>query len=264
MTPTVLPLINVRALYRKKSANFCPIISRHSIIKSSTSLNDIWQKIRLHFGFQSSGSHFLDLSQIKQLPDERPEDLFQPLTAFFEDNLVTTSGGILHHGKAIPSDEDLTPTIEDAIVFPWLQLIYPGLPQFVKKRYGAKLRNNSLASIKPEISQALESLLDDLRSIAITSKKRSFKSCIFCKTAGCTGSSSHGLVDGKYLTEYKKRSLARSRLVCDNIDDQGPYTGDEGHGQETIPQDLTVNDPLRQSLSPSSEYHSVAIFKRIL
>ena len=81
MTPTVLPLINVRALYKKKSANFCPIISRHSIIKSSTSLNDIWQKIRLHFGFQSSGSHFLDLSQIKQLPDERPEDLFQPLTA---------------------------------------------------------------------------------------------------------------------------------------------------------------------------------------
>ena len=141
-------------------ANFCPIISRNSIIKSSTSLNDIWQKIRLHFGFQSSGSHFLDLSQIKQLPDERPEDLFQRLTAFFEDNLVTTSGGILHHGKAMPSDEDLTPTIENTIVFLWLQLIHPGLPQFVKQRYGAELRNNSLASIKPEISQALESLLD--------------------------------------------------------------------------------------------------------
>ena len=45
------------------------------------------------------------------------------------------------------------------------------------------------------------------------------------------------------FTEYDELSLARSRLVCDNIDDQGSYTGDEGHGQDTMPQDLTVNDP---------------------
>ena len=152
----------------------------------------------------------------------------------------------------MPSDEDLTPTIENTIVFLWLQLIHPGLPQFVKQRYGAELRNNSLASIKPEISQALESLLDELRSIEdskvlrtfsprYTSKKRSFKSCILCKTAGCTGSSSHGLVDCKYLPEFDKR--ARSRMVCDNIDEQDSYTGDEGHGHDTMPQDLTLNDP---------------------
>ena len=39
-------------------ANFCPIISRNSIVKSSTSLTEIWQKIRSHFGFQATGSHF--------------------------------------------------------------------------------------------------------------------------------------------------------------------------------------------------------------
>jgi len=32
-------------------ANFCSVISRNSIIKQSMSLNDIWQKIRQHFGF---------------------------------------------------------------------------------------------------------------------------------------------------------------------------------------------------------------------
>ena len=41
-------------------ANYCPVISRSSILKNSTSLNDIWQLIRQHYGFQSSGAHFLD------------------------------------------------------------------------------------------------------------------------------------------------------------------------------------------------------------
>ena len=79
-------------------ANFCPIISRNSIIKNSVSLNDVWQKIRQHFGFQSTGAHFLDLDYIKLDPDERPEDLFQRLTAFFEDNLMTVGCGVTHHG----------------------------------------------------------------------------------------------------------------------------------------------------------------------
>ena len=35
-------------------ANFCPVISRNSIVKNATSLNDIWGKIRLHYGFQST------------------------------------------------------------------------------------------------------------------------------------------------------------------------------------------------------------------
>ena len=63
-------------------ANFCPVISRNSIVKHSTSLNDIWQKIRQHYDFQSSGAHFLDLASIRLQPDERPEDLFQRLMAF--------------------------------------------------------------------------------------------------------------------------------------------------------------------------------------
>ena len=97
-------------------ANFCPVVSRNSIVKSSTSLSDIWQKIRLHFGFQSTGAHFIDLTDIKLQPDERPEDLFQRLMAFFEDNLLTAGGGVTHHGDVIDDDEDLSPTLENTIV----------------------------------------------------------------------------------------------------------------------------------------------------
>ena len=41
-------------------ANYCPVISRNTIVKNSTSLSVIWQTIRLHYGFQSTGSHFID------------------------------------------------------------------------------------------------------------------------------------------------------------------------------------------------------------
>ena len=51
-------------------ADFCPVISCNSIIKSSTSTDNIWQTIRLHFGFHTSGAHFLDLSGIRLYHNE--------------------------------------------------------------------------------------------------------------------------------------------------------------------------------------------------
>jgi len=72
-------------------ANFCPVIFRNSIVKHSTSLNVIWQKIRQHYGFQSTGAHFLDLASINLQPDEKPEDRFQRLMTFFEDNLLSVN-----------------------------------------------------------------------------------------------------------------------------------------------------------------------------
>lgn len=57
-------------------ANYCPIISRNTIARNSTSVNNIWQSIRLHFGFQSTGGHILDFASICLNADERPEDLY--------------------------------------------------------------------------------------------------------------------------------------------------------------------------------------------
>jgi hypothetical protein len=72
-----------------------------------------------------------------------------------EDNLLTAGGGIIHHGEALDADEDLTPALENTVVVLWLQLIHPGLPCWWSKTYGSELLNKSLASLKPEISQAL-------------------------------------------------------------------------------------------------------------
>ena len=49
-------------------ANYCPIISRTTIVKNSPSLTGIWQVIRLHYGFQFTGARFIDFADIRLEP----------------------------------------------------------------------------------------------------------------------------------------------------------------------------------------------------
>ncbi len=142
-------------------ANYAPIIARSTIVKNSTSISSVWQALRQHYGFQRTGSHFLDLVSIKYSSDDRPEDLYQQILAFFDDNLLHRDSGITHHGE-VYGDEEMTPTIENVVVYLWLLQLHPGLPKLVKQRYGTELRSRTLASIKPEISQSLDSLLEEL------------------------------------------------------------------------------------------------------
>jgi len=65
---------------------------------------------------KKTGSHFLDLAHISLKPEQRPEDLFQILMAFIEDNLLTRSSGITHHGEIPNTDEELSLSLENFIV----------------------------------------------------------------------------------------------------------------------------------------------------
>ena len=230
-------------------ANFCPVISRNTIVKNRTSITSIWQAIRIHYGFQSSGSHLLDFADIHLDNDERPEDLFQRLVAFVEDNLLKQNGGITHHGETPTADEDMSPTLENLIVLHWLKLTHPDLPRLVKQRYGTELRSKTLASIKPEISQAMDSLLEEVRSneeakimraggyltskslqrkyhdqsfAAKDSKQITSKSCPICKQAG-RQDYKHYLSKCKFLPTRDKEFMSKNRQVA--AADLGPRDG---------------------------------------
>ena len=62
------------------------------------------------------------------------------------------------------NNEELSPSLENLILLTWLRLIKPALPKLVKQRYGTELITRTLSSIKPDISQALDSLLDEITS----------------------------------------------------------------------------------------------------
>jgi len=104
-------------------------------------------------------------------PDERLEDLFQRLMAFVEDSLIKPHT-LSHHGSVLEEEEELSPALENFVILTWLRLINPALPKLVKQRYGTELRSRTLASLKPEILQALDSLLDEIRSAEDTKVKR--------------------------------------------------------------------------------------------
>ena len=61
-------------------------------------------------------------------------------------------------------DEEVSPSLDNMRVLTWLRLINTALTKLVKQRYGTDLRTRTLSSIKPEISQALDSLLDEITS----------------------------------------------------------------------------------------------------
>ena len=138
--------------------NFCPVISRNSIVKHSTCLNDIWQKIMVSSPMEHTSLTWLAYTYS-----------------------LSVRGRLTHHGVQVTADEDLFPTLENTVLVFWLQLIHPGLPLLVKQKYSSELCNKTLASLKPEISQALGSLLVELRSIEDTKAMR----------IGCTTPRSH-------------------------------------------------------------------------
>ena len=252
-------------------ANYAPVVSRHQIITNSTSLDQIWQILRAHYGIQTSGAQFLDLADFVLEHEERPEDLFQRLMAFVEDSLLTSACNIVHHGSKVAEDEELTPTLENIIVLTWLRLIHKDLPKLVKQKYGTVLRSCTLASIKPEISIALDSLLDEINSssehklmrIAPKSsnnfnkfsnfeksfEKSSFhqnrrpgpqKSCPICKAAH--RNDQHFLSSCRFLPPADRKFLTKARLV-NAIDDLCLSDGDDdAQNDNQLGDDNNVNE----------------------
>ncbi|XP_066019216.1 uncharacterized protein [Pocillopora verrucosa] len=234
--------VNFLELMLGQIANYCPIISRNTLVKNSTSLEFIWQTIRQHFGFQVTGAQFIDFSEIHLAADERPEDLYQRLTAFVEDSLLRANG-LTHNGQAVQEDEELTPTLENFLVLTWLRLIHPSLPRLVKQRYGTELRSRTLASIKPEISQALNSLLEEIRTsddarilrAAVTDdfrrprqsnrgvprarprQPRQDKVCPLCKQAG-RSMTNHFLSQCTFLPDSDRRFMVKARQIAGILD----------------------------------------------
>ena len=145
-------------------ASFCPVIKKSTIIDNSRCLEDVWQAIRLHFGFHTSGANFLDFTDIKLLPNECHETLYQRMASFIDDNLLKTSDTITHDGENITENEVISPSLENLVVLLWLEKLHPKLPTLVKQRYATQLRSKTLFSLKPEISMAIPSLLEETKN----------------------------------------------------------------------------------------------------
>ena len=121
-----------------------PSLIRNDIVKKSTSLNYIWQRVRKHYSFTQSEVNFLRLSSIRHQEGERYETFFQRIVAHLEDNLLTTGSTIKHEGAEITANEEMTPTVERLAVYLWLTLIDSRLPAYISRVYAHDLQSQSL------------------------------------------------------------------------------------------------------------------------
>lgn len=154
--------------------------------------------------------------------------------AFVEDTLLRANR-LSRHGEVATEDENF-------IVLTWLWLIYPDLTRLVKQRYGTELRSRTLASIKPEKSQALTSVLEEIRAAddakilrtavsnsrrpagpkvpykGITRPNRPAKSCPLWKQAG-RPDSGNVLNEYSFLPDQEPRYIAKARQIAAIYDD---------------------------------------------
>ena len=230
-------------------AQFAPSLLHNEIVKKSTGLNWVWQRIRQHYGFRQSESNFLKLALIKRSEGERYETLYQRLLAHVEDNLLTTESGIMYDGVAVTTNEVMSATCERLMVFLWLQLIDERLPLYVSRVYAHDLQSKSLKDIQLQICHSMDSLLAELNSqeeCQISYSKSNFtkrkgkgvsfykrdeqgslhksnihgktqKSCVLCKAAGRTYQG-HNIGSRWFLSKFDKMEITQSSQV--SVDDQ--------------------------------------------
>ena len=98
-------------------------------------MNEIFQKLRSHYGFAITGSSIIDIVSMSQKNDESPEDVYQRIKSHVESCLLTKDNELCHYGYTVDADEILTPTLENLICCLWLKSLHPSLHQTVKQCY---------------------------------------------------------------------------------------------------------------------------------
>lgn len=255
-------------------ASYAPVISRQSIVSDALCLNDIWARLRTHYGFRKTGSLILDLPTLTLTPgtpSESYESLWERFHAFITDNLLTTTDNIRHCGVQPRENEELSPTLLSVTVVLWLRAIHPGLPNLVKQKYAPELRNNTIASMREEISESLDSLVAELctdnvsvmRSYSAnprrpsSSSQRSSKFCALCDANNRPYN--HFLSECLFLPEADKKFIkgkrgARTRIV--EAEEEG-----EEEEEEDVHEEPTAAVKNRRSVSGNIATRKIDVIK---
>lgn len=206
-----------------------PIISSNFIKNVATSLDAIWDRLRSYYGFRKTGGRITEFFEFKTEPGESREALWERMYTFLEDNLLSSSGSVMHEGKAPEEmgDEEFSPTLLCVLVVNWLHTINPSLPAMVRQKFPTQLRSNTIYSIRDEISDAIPALLEEIdekaninrmRRYVGNREKSKFKSsrpkriCCLCEAAG-RFAEGHYLSKCPYLPEKDRSFITKTRDI---------------------------------------------------
>ena len=78
-------------------STYAPVISHTFIKNTALSLEEIFNRLRSHYGFRRTGSRITELMGIQLEPSESRESLWERYYSFFEGNLLQVNG-LTHEG----------------------------------------------------------------------------------------------------------------------------------------------------------------------
>ena len=87
------------------------IAMREELLEESTSLNNIWFRIKSYYQIQRRECRALELSNFTVNVNERPEALYRRLKRFYSDLLQCKEDNVLYRGKSITENEQFSPLV---------------------------------------------------------------------------------------------------------------------------------------------------------
>ena len=224
-------------------STFAPVISNKFITDQATSINEIFEKLRGHYGFRSTGGRMLELAQFTLGANESYETLWERMSGFVDDNLLKQGSEILHLSNKNTTNELPSPMVQNMLVVLRLKTINTALPTMIKQRFSTQLRLSTVFSLRDDISEAIPSVLAEMQdreySVNLAKgfnrykpRKSNYNSssrrrCCLCEALNRPDAKSHFLSSCPYLPMEDKKYISKSREVVavsdsDDDDDDSP------------------------------------------
>ena len=158
-------------------ATLCHHTENDDVTNCSTSLSWIFDYLKKHYGLETKGANFMDISEHVFKKGTPYQTFYKQYRASFLDNLRKRGDYVQYKNNLeLTEDEKLSPSFDNAIVLWSLEKIDPRLPPKVKRNYGHQMTGNTtLKDIQPIIFENIDNMLDDLE-ISETSKAFSIQS----------------------------------------------------------------------------------------
>ena len=125
-------------------ATLCHYAENDDVTNGSTSLNWIFDYLKKHYGLETKGANFMNISEHVFKQGTPYQTFYKQYRASFIDNLRKQGDRMVYkNNQQLTEDEKLTPSFENAIVLWSLEKIDPRLPSKVKKDYGHQMTGNT-------------------------------------------------------------------------------------------------------------------------
>ena len=136
------------------------------IVRHSTSLEWVYNKLREEYDIQTKGIHFLNIINLKYDPDTKtPAGFYNEYRTVILNNVGRRNEVIQwNNNRALDADEAVGPLFEDVILMNVLNLIDPRLPKFVRKHYKLKTGDRRLMDIKSDIFTNLKVFISEMEN----------------------------------------------------------------------------------------------------